>query len=77
MTLERRQGRFTKLLSGLESYGYEDRLTRLGLFSLEQRRMSGDLAEVNNITRGLERIKKKDLSSLSGAVNNHGDIDLT
>ena len=55
--LEIVQKRATKMISELRHLNYEQRLHKLGLISLEKRRIRGDLIQAFKIVKGTDKVK--------------------
>ena len=71
--LERVQARATKLIPSIRHLSYEDRLKELNLFSLEKRRLRGQVIEVFKILRGFDNVDYRNMFQLSkGRTRNHG-----
>jgi len=58
------QRRFTKMIKGMKGKSYEERLQKLNLWSLEERRNRQDVIEVFKICKGLSRIRPEELFHL-------------
>lgn len=71
--LEKVQARATKLIPEVRHMGYERRLEELNLFTLEQRRLRGQLIEAFKIIRGFSNVPITDFFTLSeNPTRNHG-----
>jgi ribonuclease P/MRP protein subunit RPP40 len=58
--LEKVQRLATRMISGCKGLSYDERLKKLDLFSLERRRVRGDLIEVFKIFKGISGLSVKD-----------------
>ena len=54
--LEGVQRRATKIIPSLRNLSYEERLKRLGMFSLRRRRLRGDIIEVFKMIRCIDKV---------------------
>jgi len=63
---------FTGMIHGLQGLGYEERLDKLGLYSLKFRRLRGDLIEVYKLFTGNNRVDKDKLFPLVGDSRTRG-----
>ena len=69
--LEKVQRRATKLVPECRTLEYEGRLRFLGLTTLEERRIRGDLIEVFKIMHGFENIDRRKFFQLESEVHSH------
>ena len=70
--MERIQRRATKIIQKMKHLSYEDRLSELELFSLEKKRLQGDLiADFQYLECGF---KKKGDSSAGSVVMGQGEM---
>ena len=59
--IERVQHRATRSIPGLARLSYEERLKKTGLYTLERRRLRGDMIEMFKIMNGRDKIRADEL----------------
>ena len=72
--LERVQHRFTKMVPGFRQLTYEQRLKRLGLWTLEERRNRADLLEVFKMYKGLSLTPFSRFFTISNVLSTRGQL---
>ena len=70
--LERVQHRFTRMVPGMRSLAYEERLEELRIWALEERRNRADLIEVFKILKGFTSIDPKGLFEINTDTRTRG-----
>lgn len=70
--IERIQHRFTRMIPGMKDVPYEERLRRLHLWSLEERRNRADVIEVFKMFKGYSDISPLQFFEMAPAVNTRG-----
>ncbi|KFQ17363.1 hypothetical protein N331_04531, partial [Merops nubicus] len=71
--LERVQRRASRMIQGLERLSYDDRLRELGLFSIEKRRLRGDLIVAFQYLKGAYKKTGEGLFRMSGSDRTRGN----
>jgi len=70
--IEKIQRRATKPVHGFNKMSYKQRLEALGLYSLQRRRLRGDLIETYKILTGNEKINSDELFQKATTTNLRG-----
>jgi hypothetical protein len=65
-SLEKVQKRAVRMVSGLKSDNYEERLRELGMATLEERRHQIDMQQTHKILHGVDRVKKETWFTMAG-----------
>ncbi|MEJ1594469.1 hypothetical protein SMA75_25615, partial [Escherichia coli] len=66
--LESVQRRATKLIPGFRGLPYEERLKRLDMFSLKDRRIRGDLIQTFKIVKNIDNVNRDNFFELSSQL---------